>query len=203
MQWVCGLWARLHSGLGILNRGSLFCAKLLVIGLLGSLTFIVLLQVFCRYVLNSALGWPEEVAKFLMVWMTLLAAPIAYRTGGHVGITLLPAALGEKARAALLAGIDLCLLGLTLVLTVVSVQITRIGMMTRGSSIDLPMAYVYAAFPVGMVMLGFVVLESFVGHTEAAAGAITLRRSQIDAEQNPDSIEAPSTSSPELSPSEQ
>ena len=43
------------------------------------MVMVILLQVFFRYVLNNALPWPDEVARFLMLWMTALIAPSAYR----------------------------------------------------------------------------------------------------------------------------
>ena len=50
---------------------------------------VIMVQVFFRYVLNNALPWPDEVARFLMLWMTGLIAPSAYRWGGFVSIDLL------------------------------------------------------------------------------------------------------------------
>ena len=52
------------------------------------MVMVILLQVFFRYVLNNALPWPDEVARFLMLWMTGLIAPSAYRWGGFVSIEL-------------------------------------------------------------------------------------------------------------------
>lgn len=58
----------------------------------------ILVQVFFRYVLNSALPWPDEAARFMMLWMTGLMAPMAYRRGGFVAINLaieaMPKSLG-------------------------------------------------------------------------------------------------------------
>ena len=34
---------------------------------LALMVFVILLQVFCRYVLNNALPWPDEAARFLML----------------------------------------------------------------------------------------------------------------------------------------
>ena len=46
---------------------------------IGLMVVIILVQVFFRYGLNSALPWPDEAARFLMLWMTGLIAPSAYR----------------------------------------------------------------------------------------------------------------------------
>jgi len=40
--------------------------------LVAAMVATILLQVFCRYALNSALPWPEEVARALMIWMMAL-----------------------------------------------------------------------------------------------------------------------------------
>ena len=41
--------------------------KWLVIGLLALMLLIVDVAVFMRYVMNDALAWSEEIAKFVMV----------------------------------------------------------------------------------------------------------------------------------------
>lgn len=63
---------------------------------LGLMVFVILLQVFFRYILNNALNWPDEAARFLMLWMTGLVAPSAFRWGGFVAIDMLPLALPKK-----------------------------------------------------------------------------------------------------------
>lgn len=63
---------------------------------LALMVFVILLQVFFRYILNNALNWPDEAARFLMLWMTGLIAPSAFRWGGFVAIDMLPLALPKK-----------------------------------------------------------------------------------------------------------
>jgi TRAP-type C4-dicarboxylate transport system permease small subunit len=47
----------------------------LSIGAIAIMVAVILLQVFCRYVLNNALPWPDEAARFMMLWLTGLMAP--------------------------------------------------------------------------------------------------------------------------------
>ncbi len=61
----------------------------------------ILLQVFFRYGLGNALPWPEEAAIFLMLWMTGLIAPTAYRRGGFVALEIITSVLSTGAAAAL------------------------------------------------------------------------------------------------------
>ncbi|MCV6591355.1 MAG: TRAP transporter small permease [Silicimonas sp.] len=56
----------------------------------------ILIQVLFRYVFNNALPWPDEAARFMMLWLTGLMAPIAFRQGGFVAIDMVPSALPLK-----------------------------------------------------------------------------------------------------------
>ncbi len=51
-----------------------------------AMTIIVVAQVFARYVLNASLFWSEELARYLLVWLTFLGASVAYRQGLHPGV---------------------------------------------------------------------------------------------------------------------
>ena len=67
--------------------------------LLLSTVVIALIQVFCRYVLNNSLSWPEEMAKFAFVWFVFLGAAMVTRRSRHIVIDLVPRSL-EPGRAA-------------------------------------------------------------------------------------------------------
>ena len=66
---------------GVVLRGA---AGLLMV----SLIVVVGTNVFFRYVLKAPLPWAEEVARYCMVYMAYLAAPLALREGRHIRITL-------------------------------------------------------------------------------------------------------------------
>ena len=52
---------------------------------------------FCRYVLNNSLSWPEEMAKFAFVWFVFLGAAMVTRRSRHIVIDLVPRSLGPDA----------------------------------------------------------------------------------------------------------
>ncbi|MGP1396555.1 MAG: TRAP transporter small permease [Inquilinaceae bacterium] len=47
---------------------------------------VVFLQFFSRYVLNSSIGWTEEIARYLLIGVTFLGAPIAVRKASHIAV---------------------------------------------------------------------------------------------------------------------
>ena len=69
---------------------------LLLLG--ASMTAIVILQVFCRYALNHSLFWSEELARYLLVWLTFIGATVAYHRNMHPGVDVVFKRLQRKNR---------------------------------------------------------------------------------------------------------
>ena len=93
-----------------LNSILLAIGKVIAVAALAIMVCLILGQVFFRYVLNDAPNWTEEGARFGMLWMTGLMAPLALRMGGFVAIDML-----ERALPRILAGLlTLLLLGISL-----------------------------------------------------------------------------------------
>ncbi|MDA0345890.1 MAG: TRAP transporter small permease [Verrucomicrobia bacterium] len=50
------------------------------------LTLDVLWGVFSRYILNAQSRWTEELAIYLLIWVSLLGASLTYEEKGHLGV---------------------------------------------------------------------------------------------------------------------
>ncbi|MBU4528589.1 TRAP transporter small permease subunit [Hoeflea sp.] len=163
--------------LTVLRPLALFNTFLLRIGrnaawmAMGLMVVIIMLQVIFRYVFNNALAWPDEAARFLMLWMTGLIAPSAYRWGGFVAIDmlkdLLPLRLGSL--------LGLLLLLVSLVVLVYGFQLglnhVKSGWLFNSSSLKIPLdflglglvrvklAWMYMSLPVGLLLMSLVNVE--------------------------------------------
>ena len=56
--------------------------------LLTFMTFLVLWQVFTRYVLNSPAAFTEELVKYSLIWTGFIGAAYAFSTREHMALTL-------------------------------------------------------------------------------------------------------------------
>jgi len=141
---------------------------------IGLMVIIILIQVFFRYGLNSALPWPDEAARFLMLWMTGFIAPSAYRWGGFVSIDMLlsrlPSKIGNIA--------SLMLLMISLLVLVVGLQFglkhVESGWLFSSSSLKWPLhligmeatrvklAWMYMSLPVGLALMTLVNVELII-----------------------------------------
>ena len=157
--------------LGAMNAWALAIGRLLALSALAAMVAVILLQVWYRYVLNAALPWPAEAARFLMLWMTGLAAPTAYRQSGFVAIDMVRDLLPRRMASVL----TLFLLALSLAVLVMGIQLgwdhVQSGWLFASSSLRLPLdlvgggvvrvklAWMYMSVWIGMVLLTSVNVE--------------------------------------------
>ena len=168
MALVLGLLMPLQ----LFNDVVLRVGRALAIAALALMVCLILGQVFFRYVLNDAPNWTEEGARFLMLWMTGLIAPLAYRHGGFVAIDMLERALGRVLSSLL----TLALLSIALVVLVYCVQLgwSNVDSLTgrgRSASLRIPLdlvggeairfrnSWAYASLFVGFALLTVVNIE--------------------------------------------
>jgi TRAP-type C4-dicarboxylate transport system permease small subunit len=122
------------------------------------------LQVFNRFVLGLPLSWSEEFQKFGHIWMVMLAIPVAYRRGAHLGMDMLLVRLpaGLQRGVGLLTEVLWLLLALAIGrYTLVIMQIAR---SQDSPGLGLPMHWVYSGMVLGAVYLAFVALRRFATH---------------------------------------
>lgn len=163
--------------LGLIRVLSEFNTHILRLGRLigwiaiGLMVVVILLQVFCRYILGSALPWPDEAARFLMLWMTGLMAPSAFRWSGFVSIDMLKDMLPIR----LMAITNVLLLSITLLVLVLAIQLglnhVNSGWLFSSSSLYVPLdwiggesikvklAYMYMSLPIGFGLMAIVNVE--------------------------------------------
>lgn len=108
--------SRLLAGI---NAPVLAFGRWIAIVLMALMVLVILLQIFMRFVVNDALPWSEEAARFMMLWVAGVAAPTAYRRGGFVAIDMVVLMLPK-----IIGGLlTLALLFLSLLVLVVAINI--------------------------------------------------------------------------------
>lgn len=123
---------------------------------MGSLVLCVLWQVASRYLLTQPSPWTEELARFLLIWISLLGA--AYLTGhrGHIAIDMLSSRLDPvRARRLEMLVQVVILFFATSVLLIGGLNLIHITL-TLGQvspSLGIPVGYVYVAIPASGVLI--------------------------------------------------
>jgi len=121
---------------------------------LSALIFVVVfLQVLFRYLLRQPLFWSEELPRYLLIWMSFLAAAVAQKQDAHINITLCLAPLSARARRLLKILTDAVILAFLWILIYSGGLVTSITAHHRSTALQLPMGLVYAALPVGAILM--------------------------------------------------
>ena len=71
------------------------------------LAIVVFLQFFTRYVLNSSLGWTEEIARYLLIVVTFLGSAMAVRKRSHIAVEFCYRYFSPAGRHRLALAVDL------------------------------------------------------------------------------------------------
>jgi C4-dicarboxylate transporter DctM subunit len=131
--------------------------------LLLSTIAIALLQVFCRYVLNDSLSWPEEMAKFAFVWFVFLGAAMVTRRSRHIVIDLVPRSLGPEMLRIHAVAVRLISASVAAFLLIYGADLVSKSTFTS-PALQWPYTYLYLAIPVSAaISLVVLALEPIAG----------------------------------------
>jgi TRAP-type C4-dicarboxylate transport system permease small subunit len=133
----------------------------------------VSLQIVSRYTqLIPHYIWTEELSRFLFIWMIMLGAMIGVREGTHFEVDVWPE-LGPRANAALRIVSHLFVLVFAVVFLYWGMRFVSFGWYQESELAELPMPFIFAAWPLAgatwMLFLG----ESFVANIRILAGKDT------------------------------
>jgi len=76
-----------------IDRQVVWANRALMIAALAAMAVIVFANVMLRYLTDASIVWSEEVARYLMIWLTFLGVGPVLRLGGHIPIDSLQEAL--------------------------------------------------------------------------------------------------------------
>jgi TRAP-type transport system small permease protein len=137
-------------------------ATFIAAGTLATALVVMAAQVVYRYLLSDSLIWSEEVARYALVWSSMVGAAVAYRQGAHVAVTDLLVRFPAPLQRFVVRVIHLLILAFAATLTWQSWWLTMRSFtrheMTVALQIDI--AWVLLAFPVGGALMMIVALES-------------------------------------------
>ncbi|MCG6121624.1 MAG: TRAP transporter small permease [Microvirga sp.] len=121
--------------------------------LFAAMAVIVFANVALRYLTNHSIVWAEEVARYLMIWMTFVGAGLALRVGGHVAISNLQEALPGLGQKLLRGAIVLLLLGFFVAMIWFGLDYMNRSRFQLTPATRIPFRYVYAAMPIGFGLM--------------------------------------------------
>ena len=137
--------------LSSLENGLTRALELLLVATMALLVVDVVWGVFTRYALGEQARWSEELARFLLVWVSLLGGAVAFRSKAHLGVDYFVNHLHPDARkvtAVVAHGVVLFFAGAVLMLGGASVVSEALALEQTTPALGWKMGYVYLALPI-------------------------------------------------------
>ena len=137
-------------------------AMRLAIAFLVAAVVLALYQVTMRFVFSASSTWSEVLTRLTMIWSVFLGAAATYRNGSMIAVTVVANALPERvARALFMLAHTLTLVFLVLLMWQGTLMTLRVMGQTL-SSLNMSIAWAYAAIPVGAAFIAVAVLGCLV-----------------------------------------
>lgn len=110
------------------------------------------MQISCRYILNTSLSWSEELMRYLYVWMTLIGSSLAVRRKQFTTIEALYNKVCEKSEVGgkILMVIAIILqMSFFMMLAIYGMKLSAKNMAQASPAMGLSVGIAYLALPIG------------------------------------------------------
>ena len=135
------------------SRTSERIVQFTLVGMVGVMTVIIILQVFMRYLFLFSLSWSEEVARYLMIWVSFLGASLALKYGFHIGVEFVINRIPKKMRGWINLTAKLGVLFFLIYFTIGGFRLSWAVRDQDSPALLFSMAYAYLSAPVGGVFM--------------------------------------------------
>jgi len=121
----------------------------------GALLILLGIEVFFRYVLESALSWPEEVAGMVFVWFTLVGTAYLVGENSHIAFSLISKRSPPWVKKALGVLSQLVIIAYAVIMVVPGAEYVKMFSFVTSPAANINLTWVNMAVPVSGVIIIF------------------------------------------------
>jgi TRAP-type C4-dicarboxylate transport system permease small subunit len=123
--------------------------------MLVAICAIVFAGVFFRYFLQIGLGWTEELARYLQIWLTFVGATVAVKRWAHFQLTLVNQWIPAGARRFTQVFAIAVIMALAAIMIKNGIDITRVTWNQSSPVMGWRIGYLYLISPISGVLMIF------------------------------------------------
>ncbi len=121
--------------------------------------------VFTRYLMGEQAKWTEELARFLLVWVSLLGGAVAFGTKGHLGVDFFVGKFHPETRKLMAVVVHLIVLffaGAVFLYGGGRVVVDALAMEQMTPALGWKMGHVYLALPLAGIFIILYTVENLI-----------------------------------------
>lgn len=141
-----------------------------VVFLLGVMLLSVLWGVLTRYIFADQSPWTDELARFMLIWVSIIGAAYISGKNAHIAIDLLPASVSEKRKLQLeILKESIIAIFVTVIFMIGGLRYVYISFRLGQTSaaLEVPMGYVYLVMPIAGIIIIYFKILGIVGSQKA------------------------------------
>ncbi|WP_243614612.1 TRAP transporter small permease [Shimia aestuarii] len=123
-----------------------------VVAGMAALAAVITLQIVSRMFFTSV-SWTEEVARFLLIWITFLGATLAFQQGRHIAVRMLRDSLPPTLRRIVSGAGILIAIAFLATLTWIGWTYMTLQSFQRSSALRIPMNNIYFVMPLASALM--------------------------------------------------
>lgn len=118
-----------------------------------SMTIIMILQVFSRFIFNLPLNWSEEATRYLGIYAVFFGAALALRYNELISVEAVPDLLPDKGRKYLKIVVLLISIVFFVIVLVQGFSLVSNVSMQKSPALRISMSIPYFSIPLGAILL--------------------------------------------------
>jgi TRAP-type C4-dicarboxylate transport system permease small subunit len=146
------------------RKGFVRALEILVMAMVAALTLTVLWGVFTRFVLQHQAPYTDELARVLLVWVSMIGAALAFGEKAHLGVDFFVNHLHPEARKTLSVVVQLVVIALAVTVFMVGGWVLAMAQMGQELPTLRPVTrgMVYLSLPLAGAFIILFALENLV-----------------------------------------
>ena len=155
------------------KAGFIRSLEVLLMAMVAALTLTVLGGVFTRFCLGSQAEYTDELARVLLVWVSMVGAALAFGVKAHLGVDFFVNKLHPEARKTLSVLVQAVTAVLAVAVFIVGGWGLAMGQMGQQlPTLPVSRGLVYISIPLGGVLICLFALENLVEIIRTPAGLL-------------------------------
>ncbi len=117
-------------------------------------------QVIGRYVLSSPPGWTDEVLRFMLIWLTMIGAPLAHGLNRSMLVTFFVDRMSDKNKVKNVIFVECLVIVFSLIVLIIGgLTYSKIGWNVISPSLGIRMTWIYLSLPVSGILFSIYSVE--------------------------------------------
>ena len=134
-------------------------------------------NVFMRFVMNRSVGWADELARFIFIWMSFLGAVLAFKNNEHVGLGFLVEKIQSPVILRIVGIIQESLILVVLIFLTFFGYTASTTVMNISPALSIPMSLVYLIVPFCGALMCLLGIAKIIALLRGVGPVLTARRS--------------------------